>query len=164
MFALREHMPREQWPATRTYTIRWLDLAARELAIDFVVHGDEGLAGPWAANAKPGDRLIVSGPGAGYKPNPEADWYLFAGDDAAIPAIASSIEALPADAVGRAYLEVDDEADIQADHRPRRSARSTGCSAAANRPAPPGCWPTPWRARRGNWDGWTSLPMASVNT
>ncbi len=113
VFALREHLPREQWPATRTYTIRWVDLESRELAIDFVVHGDEGLAGPWAANAKPGDRLIVSGPGAGYKPNPEADWYLFAGDDAAIPAIASSIEALPADAVGRAYLEIDGEADIQ---------------------------------------------------
>lgn len=114
VFALREHLPREQWPATRTYTIRWIDQAARELAIDFVVHGDEGLAGPWAANARPGDRLIVSGPGGGYKPNLDAGWYLYAGDDAALPAIAACLEALPADAVGRAYLEVDTEADIQA--------------------------------------------------
>ena len=48
-------MPREQWPFTRTYTVRWVDPVAQELAIDFVIHGDEGLAGPWAASAQPGD-------------------------------------------------------------------------------------------------------------
>ncbi|WP_275778266.1 siderophore-interacting protein [Paenarthrobacter sp. Y-19] len=112
LWAIRETMPREQWPHTRTYTIRWVDLEAQELAIDFVVHGDEGLAGPWAAKARPGDSLIFTGPGGGYKPSPDADWYLFAGDDAAIPAIAACIEALDADARGTAYLEVDSEADI----------------------------------------------------
>ncbi|ALE04925.1 FAD-binding protein [Arthrobacter sp. ERGS1:01] len=113
VFALREVMPREQWPSTRTYTVRWVDLAAQELAIDFVLHGDSGLAGPWAAAAQAGDRIIFSGPGGAYRPNPDADWYLFAGDEAALPAIAAAIEALPADAVGHAYLEVDTEADIQ---------------------------------------------------
>ena len=77
VFALRETMPREQWPATRTYTVRWIDLEAAEVAIDFVIHGDAGLAGPWAAAAVPGDRLIFSGPGGAYRPNPDADWYLF---------------------------------------------------------------------------------------
>ncbi|HEV7167282.1 MAG TPA: siderophore-interacting protein, partial [Micrococcaceae bacterium] len=48
VFALREFLPRDQWPATRTYTVRWVNLTTQELAIDFVVHGDEGLAGPWA--------------------------------------------------------------------------------------------------------------------
>jgi NADPH-dependent ferric siderophore reductase len=114
VFALREILPREQWPATRTYTVRWLDVPAQEIAIDFVIHGDSGLAGPWAAAAEPGDRIIFSGPGGAYRPNPEADWYLFAGDEAALPAIAAAVEALPADAVGRAYLEVDTAADIQA--------------------------------------------------
>ncbi|WP_371130963.1 siderophore-interacting protein [Arthrobacter sp. SDTb3-6] len=113
VFALRETMPREQWPATRTYTVRWLDLAAQELAIDFVIHGDSGLAGPWAAAAAPGDRIIFSGPGGAYRPNPDADWYLLGGDEAALPAIAAALEALPAGAVGYAYLEVDTEADIQ---------------------------------------------------
>src|SRR3546814_10341658 len=28
---------------TRTYTLRWVDAAAQRLAIDFVVHGDQGL-------------------------------------------------------------------------------------------------------------------------
>jgi NADPH-dependent ferric siderophore reductase len=106
-------MPRERWPFTRTYTLRWVDPEARELAIDFVVHGDEGLAGPWAARARPGDTLTFTGPGGAYNPNPDADWYLFAGDEAALPAIAASIESLPSDAVGLAFLEVDSTADIQ---------------------------------------------------
>ncbi|WP_288027296.1 siderophore-interacting protein [Arthrobacter sp.] len=113
VFGLRESMPRDQWPATRTYTVRWVDLAALEIAIDFVIHGDAGLAGPWAEAAAPGDRIIFSGPGGAYRPNPDADWYLFAGDEAALPAMAAAIEALPADAAGRAYVEVDTEADIQ---------------------------------------------------
>ncbi|MCR1160942.1 siderophore-interacting protein [Paenarthrobacter sp. UW852] len=112
LWTIRETMPREQWPHTRTYTIRWVDVAAQELAIDFVVHGDEGLAGPWAAAAEPGETLVFTGPGGGYNPDPDADWYLFAGDDAAIPAVAACVEALAPDARGVAYLEVDSEADI----------------------------------------------------
>ncbi|MET4541322.1 NADPH-dependent ferric siderophore reductase [Arthrobacter bambusae] len=112
LWAIRETMPRELWPHTRTYTIRWVDLEAQELAIDFVVHGDEGLAGPWAAAAEPGDSLVFTGPGGAYNPAPDADWYLFAGDDAAIPAIAASVEALAPGALGTVFLEVDNEADI----------------------------------------------------
>ncbi|GGI02423.1 siderophore-interacting protein [Arthrobacter liuii] len=113
LWAVRETMPREQWPFTRTYTLRWVDPEAQELAIDFVVHGDEGLAGPWAARAVPGETLTFTGPGGGYNPNPEADWYLFAGDEAALPAIAACIEALPAGAAGLAFLEVGSDADVQ---------------------------------------------------
>jgi NADPH-dependent ferric siderophore reductase len=113
LWAIRESMPREQWPFTRTYTVRWVDPVARELAIDFVIHGDEGLAGPWAASAKPGDALTFTGPGGAYNPAPDADWYLFAGDEAALPAIAASLESLPAAAKGVAFLEVDSDADIQ---------------------------------------------------
>ena len=120
LWSIRETMPREQWPFTRTYTIRWVDAAARELAIDFVVHGDEGLAGPWAASAQPGDTLTFTGPGGSYNPAPEADWYLFAGDEAALPAIAACVESLPAEATGLAFLEVDSDADIQHIEAPAR--------------------------------------------
>jgi NADPH-dependent ferric siderophore reductase len=113
LWAIRETMPREQWPHTRTYTVRWVDTAAGELAIDFVVHGDEGLAGPWAAEAKPGDSLIFTGPGGGYNPDPDADWYLLAADEAALPAVAAVVESLPAHARGLAFLEVGSEADVQ---------------------------------------------------
>lgn len=30
---------------------------ALELTLDFAVHGDAGVAGPWAATARPGDEL-----------------------------------------------------------------------------------------------------------
>lgn len=113
LWTIRETMPREQWPFTRTYTVRWVDEAARELAIDFVIHGDEGLAGPWAATAQRGDALTFTGPGGAYNPAQDADWYLFAGDEAALPAIAASLEALPPEARGLAFLEVDSHADIQ---------------------------------------------------
>src|SRR5262245_15826988 len=50
-------------PTLRTYTVRRIDTEAREIAIDFVVHGDEGVAGRWAAAAQPGEKLGVRGPG-----------------------------------------------------------------------------------------------------
>ncbi len=101
-------------PVTRTYTVRRVDHDARTLDIDFVVHGDEGLAGPWAASARPGDRLSLMGPGGGYRPDPAADWHLFLGDLSALPAIAAALEALPPDAVGHALLEVDSDDAILA--------------------------------------------------
>src|SRR4051794_17071628 len=54
---IRATLPREQWPRTRTYTVRAWDPQTNALTIDFVVHGDEGVAGPWAAAARPGDVL-----------------------------------------------------------------------------------------------------------
>lgn len=104
--------PPESLPVTRTYTIRSVDHDAQTLDIDFVVHGDEGLAGPWAANAGPGATLSLLGPGGGYAPNPDAAWYLFAGDLAALPAIAAALDALPAHAQGIAYIEVSGEESI----------------------------------------------------
>ncbi|MDF2443936.1 MAG: hypothetical protein JWR01_2139 [Subtercola sp.] len=96
---------------TRTYTVREVDPVARTLSIDFVVHGDEGLAGPWADAAQPGDLLSFAGPGGGYAPDPAADWHLFAGDQSALPAIASALAALPATALGLAFVEVTGAAD-----------------------------------------------------
>ena len=49
----------------------------------------------------------VSGGGA-YQPDPDSDWHLLAGDESALPAICSALEALPADACGIAYLETCD--------------------------------------------------------
>jgi NADPH-dependent ferric siderophore reductase len=97
----------------RTYTVVEPDLAAGTLAIDFVVHGTEGYAGPWAAAARPGDQVTVRGPGGGFSPDPHADWYLLAGDEAGLPAIRAALAALPADAVGDVALEVPDESHRQ---------------------------------------------------
>ena len=104
---IREEYPREQWPVTRTYTVRRWDAETRELSLDFVLHGDEGLAGPWAANARPGDVIYFSGPGGGYAPDPDADWHLLAGDESALPAIAAALEELPAGAKAHVFIEVE---------------------------------------------------------
>ncbi len=93
-------------PTVRTYTVRRADAAAREITIDFVVHGEHGVAGPWAANVAPGDPAYLMGPGGAYSPDPAADWHLLAGDEAAIPAISTALEALPSDAVGQVFIEV----------------------------------------------------------
>lgn len=109
----QENLSPAEQPVTRTYTIRHVDMDAQELSIDFVVHGDEGLAGPWAARAVAGDRFTFRGPGGGYSPSPDAGWHLLLGDDSALPAVSAALEALPADARGLALIEVDTEADVQ---------------------------------------------------
>ena len=113
MEAIRAAFPRDQWPAVRTYTVRAFDPAARELVIDFVHHGDAGLAGPWAAAARPGDSLLLLGPGGAYAPDAAADWHLLVGDESALPAIAAALERVPAGAPVHALVEVDGPADEQ---------------------------------------------------
>lgn len=88
--------PREQWPRVRTYTVRAWDAERGELTVDFVVHGDEGVAGPWALAAQPGDAVQLNGPGGAYTPDPDADWHLLVGDLAVLPAISASLPRIPA--------------------------------------------------------------------
>lgn len=116
MRALRGTIPPEDMPTVRTYTALFPDVEAGTLAIDFVVHGDEGVAGPWAANAQPGDTILANGPGGAYRPDADADWHLLAGDESAIPAIAAALEDLSAtapEARAQVVVLVDDAA-----HRP----------------------------------------------
>lgn len=111
MEALRDELPVEQMPVTRTYTIRHVDRQLRQIWVDFVTHGDQGLAGPWAENAQPGDTISFFGPGAGYTPRSDADFHLLAGDEAALPAIAAALENMEPQARGLAVLEVRDAAE-----------------------------------------------------
>ncbi|WP_423720925.1 siderophore-interacting protein [Arthrobacter caoxuetaonis] len=114
----------------RTYTVRASRCAAADpqIDVDFVLHFDEaGVGGPassWAAAAKPGDRVTVIGPHAVHCITAESyggiEWrpglaqhVLLAGDETAVPAIASILENLPEDITGHALLEVPDGADIQ---------------------------------------------------
>jgi len=104
--ALRETLAPADMPVMRTYTIRAIDRASRTLAIDFVVHGAEGVAGPWAANAVAGDLLTLSGPGGQYSPAGGDAQHLLIGDESAIPAITAAVEALDAAAHGLVLIEV----------------------------------------------------------
>lgn len=55
-------LPAGEETVVRTYTVRRVDSDAREIWIDFVVHGDEGVAGPWARSVQPGAQVVVRGP------------------------------------------------------------------------------------------------------
>ena len=77
----------------RDYTPRRYDAARNELIIDFALH-DAGPATDWAVNAKPGHQLGVGGPrGSSIVPD-DFDWYLFIGDETALPAIGRRLEEL----------------------------------------------------------------------
>lgn len=99
-------------PLMRDYTPRYFDPVALTLDIDFVLHGD-GPASTWAADAKPGDEIMIGGP-RGSLHVPEAfDWYLLVGDETALPAIGRRIEELPANKPVIAVIEVPEASDAQ---------------------------------------------------
>jgi NADPH-dependent ferric siderophore reductase len=104
--ALREQLAPEDFPVRRTYTLRHVDLDAQTVQIDFVIHGDQGLAGPWAQNAKIGDLICFNSPGGLYTPDPAFDRHLLIGDETALPAISAAVEDMTPDMVGDIYLEV----------------------------------------------------------
>ena len=107
---VRDRFAKDLWPRTRTYTVRRFDRDARELTIDFVVHGDTGIAGPWAAAAQPGDRLQLAGPGGGYAPRVDADWHLLIGDASVVPAIAATLDHMPDEATVVVLLAAEPQA------------------------------------------------------
>jgi len=96
---------------TRTYTPRRFDAAAHTLEVDFALHGP-GPAATWAAQARVGQQLILMGPARGYEVDAEAPWYVLLGDDAALPALETILEALPATTQVSVFAEVvaEDEA------------------------------------------------------
>lgn len=80
--------------ARRDYTPRRHDREARELVIEFALHG-HGVASNWARTAKVGQRLSVGGPRGSLIIPMECAWHLLVGDATALPAIARRLEELP---------------------------------------------------------------------
>ena len=109
--AASNDLPRQMRPYRRRYTIRSWDEDLRRLSIDFVVHGDSGVAGPWAAAAQPGDILQFEGPSGGYEPDHSAAWHLLVGDESALPAIMVALERLDPGEMAHAFIEVDSPLD-----------------------------------------------------
>jgi NADPH-dependent ferric siderophore reductase len=110
-------------PVRRRYTIRSFDRARQQLTIDVVLHGD-GPGERWIRSAQPGDRIEGIGPRGKVFPSVSADWHLFMGDEAAMPAILAMTESLPGDADATLVLEIpeaDDEQEVLAPARTRVS-------------------------------------------
>jgi NADPH-dependent ferric siderophore reductase len=93
----------------RRYTIRHARPELGELDLDVLVHG-HGPGSAWAASVRPGTAVEFQGP-RGKLELMAASWHLLAGDESALPAIASICEALPADEPALAVVEVGDRGD-----------------------------------------------------
>lgn len=102
-------LPDGRRPTLRTFTPRRVDVEAGELDLEIVAHGG-GAASGWAQAASPGDPAAVSGPGRGYRVDPEAPGFLLAGDETSLPAIAQMLEVLPAAIPASVLIEVADPA------------------------------------------------------
>ncbi len=81
----------------------WLDL-------EFAIHGDEGVAAPWAATAPLGSPAGVGGPRGSKVLVGRPDAWFLAGDETAVPAIRRWVGLMDPDAVGRVLVEVPDRA------------------------------------------------------
>jgi NADPH-dependent ferric siderophore reductase len=119
-------------PAVRTYTPRRFDAATRALEVQFLLHGD-GPGSQWAERAAVGHRLVLIGPGGRFTLEPEVGRWWVAGDESAMPAIGTLLEALPPDAGAEVHVEVasDDDrlelkSDAQVSWHHRRSADGFG--------------------------------------
>jgi NADPH-dependent ferric siderophore reductase len=98
-------------PVIRTYTPRRYDPATRTLEIQVVLHG-EGPASQWAEQVKDGDEVAVGGPGGRFAMDEEATRWWIAGDESALPAIGTLLDALPETATARVHVEVEDADDV----------------------------------------------------
>ncbi|MDI3331545.1 MAG: siderophore-interacting protein [Micrococcus sp.] len=117
-------LPEDERNPMRTYTVRAVRPAEREIDVDFVLHGTEGPASAWASAARVGDELVVIGPdersetggrgrSGGIEWNPgEATTLLLAGDETAAPAICSILETLDERYSGHVYVEVPTARDV----------------------------------------------------
>jgi NADPH-dependent ferric siderophore reductase len=125
----------------RDYTPRRFSREARELTIEFALHG-AGAASDWARKAQVGDRLLVGGPRGSMIVPLALGWHVLVGDATALPAISRRLEELPAGS--RAFVFVlatkATGATLPALRAPRRTGR------IRTRP----CW------RR--WKGWRCRP------
>lgn len=122
-------------PLMRDYTPRHFHAAARELSIEFALHGD-GPAAHWAAQARPGQVIEVGGPRGSFILPDDLDWQLLIGDASALPALARRLEELPAGAPVQAIVLMPDLAerrplDSQAALQLQWVADDAACLAAA---------------------------------
>ncbi len=97
----------------RTYTVRYARGEQKEVDIDFVSHGASGPGSRWAESARVGSFLGFMGPSLAKVTHFNAPWYFLAADLSALPMVAATLEAMPADARGVAIIEVPSLLDQQ---------------------------------------------------
>ncbi|GAA1888605.1 siderophore-interacting protein [Asanoa iriomotensis] len=112
-------LPDEHRNPIRTYTAAAVRADLGEVDVDMVLHGDGGPASRWALVAAPGDSLVLLGPNADHDGDhgglefrpPSGARLLIAGDETAVPAVASILSRLSADSRGEVVLEIPHPSD-----------------------------------------------------
>ncbi|MGB4778792.1 siderophore-interacting protein, partial [Microbacterium sp.] len=99
---LRAAPSREYTPLAWDADEGWLDL-------EFAIHGDNGVAAPWAATAELGAIAGIGGPRGSMLVTGRPDGWLLAGDETAVPAMRRFAHLMDAEATGRIFVEVADE-------------------------------------------------------
>lgn len=115
-------LPADRQNPIRTYSVRAVRAAVRELDVDLVLHGDVGPASRFAGRAGVGDPVVLLGPNAAYgdvhgglefrPPDGHAGPTVLVGDATAAPAVLSILAQLAPEAFGEAVLEVPDARDV----------------------------------------------------
>ncbi|WP_345751406.1 siderophore-interacting protein [Microbacterium rhizophilus] len=96
-------------PSREFTPLRWgVDGDTGWLDLEFAVHGDEGVAGVWAATAPLGSSIGVGGPRGSLRIAGAPDAWLLAGDETAIPQIRRYAALIPAGAAATILIEVAD--------------------------------------------------------
>lgn len=92
-------MQRPEGVIARDFTPRYFRTGPdhAELDLDFFLHGDNGPASSWAAQAAVGDPLVIGGPRGSRTPPTGMSRVVLLGDETALPALARWIETLADD-------------------------------------------------------------------
>jgi 3-oxoacyl-[acyl-carrier protein] reductase len=90
----------------RDYTPRRCDPVAREIDIEFSLHGD-GPATSWAKQVRLGDTIEIGGPRSSHVVPSDFSWYVLVGDETGLPAIGRRLEELPVGAKAIVFAIVD---------------------------------------------------------
>jgi len=105
-------------PIMRTYTVAEQRSAPNEIDVDFMLHtgtdgASHGIAAPWSLSTQTDDEISLFGPGPAKFINTDAECFLLAGDMTALPALTANLKLLPANARGKAFIEILSDADKQ---------------------------------------------------
>lgn len=106
-------------PTLRNYTLRQARPELGEVDIDVVLHGDAGVAAPWARDARPGSPLVLLDQGCTWAHPPARNLVLVA-DETALPAVLGILRDCDRTTCGIALVEVPDAADAQVEDIPER--------------------------------------------
>ncbi|EPJ79831.1 hypothetical protein IV02_24140 [Pseudomonas syringae] len=98
-------------PVGRAYSVREWDAESRRMTFDIALHCG-GPMSQWAANARVGDRLSLSGPRGGLVENNARSWLLLAGDESALAAIQAIMARTTAEKELYVFIEVSSESEI----------------------------------------------------